>query len=322
MKEFLKKIKSSEPYEILKEQSAMIIFVATLLGSFLTLITKINTYLYDLGRFTKYNIPVDLISSEAFSFYDIVKIFGSILCYISGILTIYCIRIMLKSELSVAKLNYKLYGVKREYIKNLICSLIRCLFLSIILLSVDGLTILISLPASKTGILIGSVLIIIFQWIYSGQLVKKTNKKIEKRTVKDDKKEESATLVKKVEKFTDDEALELANESIRANKAMNYLLIVLPIVIIFFFASIMGISNFIAGKNSTDNTKLTYQIVTFEKGEYVVLDKSEDNYILAKILNSENDVLIIDTSEQRLVSVNEIKYRLKKFNKVILEEPK
>ena len=84
----------------------------------------------------------------------------------------------------------------------------------------------------------------------------------------------------------------------------------------------MGISNFIAGKNSTDNTKLTYQIVTFEKGEYVVLDKSEDNYILAKILNSENDVLIIDTSEQRLVSVNEIKYRLKKFNKVILEEPK
>ena len=323
MKEFFNRVKESEVYGMLKDQSAMIIFVATVLGSFMTLTTKINTYLYDLGRFTKYNIPIDLISTEAFSFYDIVKTFASILCYVGGILTIYCIRMMFKSGLTVAKLKYELYGGKWERVKNSIRTLSICMILGVVLLSVDSLTILISSPASKTVAFAGGAFLVIFQWIYSGKLVKETNKKIEKSTVKDVKKEERVSLVKKAEEFTEEEVLKLANESIRVDKTMNYLLVVLPIVLILFFASIMGISNFTSGQNSTDNANSAYQIATLEEREYVVLDRTGDNYILARRQESEeHNILVIDTSEQRLVSVNGMKYKLEKFDKVILEGSK
>ena len=93
--------------------------------------------------------------------------------------------------------------------------------------------------------------------------------------------------------------------------------------LIFFFASIMGISNFTSGQNSTDNANSAYQIATLEEREYVVLDKTGDNYILARRQESEeHNILVIDTSEQRLVSVNGMKYKLEKFDKVILEGSK
>lgn len=322
MKEFLKKVKCSTAYEILKEQSAMIIFVATLLGSFVTLSTKINTYLYNLGRFTKLNIPIDLINTESFSFYDIVTIFAAILCYAGGILTVFCIFMVFKTGLSVAKIKYEIYGGKLERTKNTINTFITCVVMIVALFFIDSLTILISSPKSTTVAFVCGAFLIIFQCIYGCWFVKKVDNKIKGSTIKDDK-EDKATSDKKENELTDEEVLNLTNRFIVAKKTMNYLSVILPVAVFIFFVSIFGVSNFISGQKSADNTKTAFQILVLDENEYVVLDKSGDSYILAKTISNENkDILIIDTSEQKIISIEEIDYKLKMFNQVILEDPK
>ena len=44
--DILRKIKESYLYEIIKEQSGIIIFAATIFGSFLVLVTQISEYFY------------------------------------------------------------------------------------------------------------------------------------------------------------------------------------------------------------------------------------------------------------------------------------
>lgn len=320
MKEKLKNFKQSEAYEVLKDQSAMIIFIATLIGSVVTLITKINTYLYDLGRFKAYDIPIELINTESFSFYDVVKIFVSISCYVGGILAAYCMLMMAKSGITLMIINYKLGNNKRLF--NIIGRIIfLILSLSIIILSVDTLMICILVPRSKKMVIIAIILLVSLQFMYGISLTRETDKKIKSETVKDSEIKENCILNKKMKKLTEDEIIKLDNEANKVEKSIKYPAFVVPVVLIFFFSSAMGISNYYSGKASARDTEETYQIVVLNESEYVVLDKSGEKYILAKrIPNEEKGVLVINTNEQKIVSINEFEYMVKKFDKVILEK--
>ena len=103
MNEFFKKIKASEAYAILKDQSAIIIFLCTLLGSFFLFLEKVFQYLFVLGRFGELNIPQDFNKGLSFSFYDIVSLLVSVLCFLGGFLIVVSFILIKRSALTQNK---------------------------------------------------------------------------------------------------------------------------------------------------------------------------------------------------------------------------
>ncbi len=328
MKDFFKKMKESDVYEIIKDQSAMIIFIATLIGSIAILSVRINGYFYNLGRFQELNIPVELIALESFSFYDIIKTFAFILCYVGGTSMFLCMRMMSKTGLSIAKIEYELYRSKWNCVKSIGGILIHALIMLAAVLLINVMAIVISGFPLRGAAFVELAILVLFQWWCSKPLIKIIDKKLENSNDNSEKQKTKKRLtIKEAIQNNPNLPLEkvqnMENRVISLNKTFPYMLIAAPIAVIIFLESVSGISNYYSGKRSVDDTESAFQIVTMEDSDYVVLAKIEDCYILARKLEMGNKgVLYIDTTDQMIVSIEGTHYKLEMFDKVVLEDPK
>lgn len=294
MNEFFKKIKASEAYEILKDQSAIIIFLCTLLGSFFLFLEKVFQYLFVLGRFGELNIPQDFNKGLSFSFYDIVLLLVSVLCFLGGFLIVVSFILIKRSALTQnKKLDIFAFG----------------------LLSVIHLIIFVILNISLVAIIYGDKTngIIAFFLYASNEIV------FAKNFIDKFYKIGSVGTAKEV--LEKDKATEKEEQKSKKVKQS-----VLPLVVALslFFLVLLGTSNYFAGKQSATDIEVDYQIIDVEdQMNLVVLEINGDNYIVAKCegKNIKNkDVLIIYTNEQNVINIENCNYTLQKYDEIRLED--
>ena len=73
-----------------------------------------------------------------------------------------------------------------------------------------------------------------------------------------------------------------------------------------------------SGISSASSAAMPKQIITVEQREYVVLEKYEDNYIVAECEVKDN-TLTIHTDKQKVISYENVEYENKKFDSIELE---
>ena len=316
--DILRKIKESYLYEIIKEQSGIIIFAATILGSFLVLVTQISEYFYYLGRFNEYNIPMSFLETEKPSIYHIATVFAYIMCYIGGMATLISARMTCKTGLRVAKLQCDLDDNKKLYWKRIISNISVAFCLGACVIVINALIIILSTPKSISTIIILGLFLLVYQWFFSGQIIKEFEKKnIEKEDDIYFEKEEK--MIEKLNELPEEKLKERTEQIILNSKSYIFLSKILPLVFIVIFSSFYCFGNYSSGKNSATSNEKPYQILTIHKEEYAVLGKMDDNYILAKSIVDDGNTLRVQINEQLLIPIENEKYILRVYRKVVLE---
>ncbi len=315
--DILRKIKESYIYEIFKDQSGIIIFAATVFGSFLVLATQISEYFYHLGRFSEYNIPIIFIETERPSIYHIVTVFAYVMCFVGGMTTLICARMTCRTGLRVAELQHDLDNNKKQYWKRKSTNIVVALLLGACVIVINALIIILATPKSIPTMVILSLFLFLYQWFYSGLIIKS----IEKNSIEDDIDiEDEKKMIEKLDELPEEELKERTEQIKLNSKSFMFLFKILPLVIIVVFLSFYCLGNYNSGKKSATSIENPYQILTVDNEKYVVLSKMNDNYILAKSMVNDENVLKIRRNEQIVVPIENEKYEVQIYEKVVLED--
>lgn len=328
MQELFKKVKESSVYEILKEQSAIIILSTTLLGSLLSLSSKLCQYMYLLGRFRTLEIPKYFINITDFSFGDIFSNFATMLCFAVAV----AIMIAMIMHFSVAcwkcRVRNKYLRRIKEYVKSIIdlsLTIIGGIFFIII---INTVLLILLYELDIITLIIAMLVFSIFEFLLARKIIKDYETKC--KNIRKSEKEKQSNENELEFKMTDDEFAEYNSEKNTFNKKHNIsswiTLLTLPILLI----SIFGIYQYQLGKDSANNSMISYQIFDVEEGENkdkckVVLDKCKEGYIVADayILGEGKSVILeIDQYHQQIISIVNLEYENKYFNKIYLENTK
>ncbi len=329
MKHILKKVRKSEVYEIMEEQSAMIIFVATLFGSLLSLCGKIYNYMYSLGRFHELLIPQYLIDEANFSFGDIFSVLATIFCFGIAVITMIAVHMLVSAVRWKYKIRYKYSKKLMKYIKNLlelfvvsiICLIpiiVFNLFLSVILFGINIISFIIAVPTFA-----------FFEFFVARTILKEkeAQSKDKDKFEKENKKLENELI----SKMTDEEINEYNYNKDRNNKKLKISGVLLLMMVPVLLISILGISQYSSGKNSaTDETKC-YQVFNIAESEgeneskcQVILAECKDGYIVADAYFSgegKDSALKINCYKQKVITLMDVEYENKYFAQICLEDP-
>lgn len=318
--EFLKKIKKSDVYEMIKDQSGLIIFVLTLIGSFLALSTQISDYFYSLGKFFAYNIPIHFIEIESFSVFHIVKVFACILCYVGGTAIFIYTRMSCKTRLSIAKMHLEFDENKKKYRKNIAFNLFATIIMSVCILIVNSLLVIMANPKTFYTIILLLLILMAYQWFYSGMIIKDVKNKIsEEKSHFDESNEDNKKYIDKICNLSSEEYMEHSKQVEYNYKTIRFTMFLLPFVFVIIYLALSCAGNYISGMSSATNEDNVYQIISLSDKDYVVLEKVNDDYILSEaVISEENKILNIKTNYQLIVPIEDHSYKLEYFDKVVL----
>lgn len=279
---------------------------------------QICSYFYDFGRFTSLDIPINLIETQVFSIFDIVKVFGYIMCYIGSVTVMVYARMAIKIGVSIVKTRYELNKNKKQYIKSIIENVIVFILFMFLDVVINVLIIALAIPESKITIAVIFIILILFQWFYSGKIIKKLNDKI---NGPEENEEENRKIQEVLEKLSPEELIVNSKKLAFQAKQVNFLTAILPFVLIILIISVSCYFSYQSGKDSVYDAERAYQIVNIDDDEYIVLEKSNSNYILANKGRADVEyTLCIDTTQQKIIPIENVEYEIKRYNKIVLED--
>lgn len=328
MQELLKKVKESSVYEILKEQSAIIILSTTLLGSLLSLSSKLYQYMYLLGRFRTLEIPKYFINITDFSFGDIFSNFATILCFAAAVAIMIAIIMYFRVALWKSRVRNKYLRRTKEYVKSVIDLSITIIGGIFFVVTINTVLIILLYELDIISFIIVLSVFIISEFLLAQRIIK--DQEIKRKSISKSENEKQRIENELEFKMADDEFAEYNSEKDTYNKKHSISNWITLLTLPFLLISILGIYQYQLGKDSANNSMISYQIFDVEKGENrdkckVVLDKCKEGYIVADAYISgegESVILEIDQHNQQVISIVNLKYENKHFSKIYLENTK
>lgn len=308
-------------WDFLKKDTSFIIFVLTSVGTILTLIIKGLELAYRYARYTTLNIPLHFLNS-GISVKLILSIVFIILTFSTSIFLCIVCRSYYEKLKAFWIFDASFHTERPPKIKRQIINTSFIILFGVVLIFINTPCVLFSVYNIAVGSL--PFFMILFSFVYIENMIaenimilmdnRQENKQWEFKPYNDRDTQK---------KLTKEEIEKINNEYLSHKSVMSFSHMKQMIFILIILACIFGITYEI-GKHSADNENATYQIISIDENPYVVLEKSDNLYIVASVTETRNknkNVLNIEISNQLIVEASSVmNYRIKSFDEINLEK--
>lgn len=292
-------------WELLKKDSALIIFILSSIGTVLTIVIKGLEIIYKYARYIKLNIPLYYLESTV----SINLILSIVVITVTIILSIFML---------IAYMSYydklEAYWVfdtsfhtqPRPKIKQTLKKLMSIIFLIVILFIINIPCVLLSgyevVRDKKLSVFLGLTV------IWAEYEIARTVKKITEPSKEREWKFEPYNSKDKMKKLKKEEKKEINDKYLRYKPIISFSSLVnLSIALLLISGTVWG--TYYVGEASVTDAKIPCYITVMNDQEYIILDKTSTIYILAPIIkesNQKNESINIDVSKQYITDTNEI----------------
>lgn len=308
-------------WDFLKKDTSFIIFVLTSVGTILTLIIKGLELAYRYARYITLNIPLHFLNS-GISAKLILSIAFIILTFSTSIFLCMVCRSYYEKLKAFWIFDASFHTERPPKIKRKIINTSFLILYGVVLIFINTPCVLFSVYNIKVGSL--PFFMILFSFACIENMIaeniivlidnRQENKQWEFKPYNDRDTQRKLTK-EEIEKINSEYLCHKSIMSFSHMKQMIFILIIL--------SCIFGITYEI-GKHSADNKNAIYQIISIDENPYVVLEKSDNLYIVASATetrNNKKNVLNIEISNQLIVEASSImNYRIKSFDEINLEK--